>query len=235
MNAGEIIAAVRRRIPASVFPAGFSWYDVLNVAGVNFCNAHPWSWAQTTKAEVAGMAGSELIRLPDDFVSLVSCRAVDLGRDTVRVVSADVLGRERSANLPGAGYLYYVSFDGGVTQATSAEFAGQYAAIWPAPVTNGSPLLRIVYQRGWRKIPEGESGHVPNIAANAISVFLDFVEAQAHEELFDTPVRHEDRKRERLLALIAEDEARTLPTPIEPGLRRDQGVEDWTFGNDLTS
>lgn len=235
MNAEQIIAQIRLRVPAQVFPAGWSWYDQLNLAGINFCNHYPWTWTQAKEAVIVGTVGSELIRLPDDFVGVISCRAEDLGRDTVRVVSSDWLSRERNRNVLGSAYLYFVSFDGSVDQATPAEYAGQFAQIWPAPVSDGSPRLKLVYRRGWRHIPEGASGHKPNIDHNALPVFLDFFEAQVHETLFETPVRHAERKAERLAALIATDEARTLPTPIEPGMQRDEGDETPTFRNDLVS
>lgn len=234
MNAGELILWMQNKAPSAVLKPGWTWYRVLNKAGIDFYNAHDWQFAERTTANVTGTAGSGRFELPADFVSYVSVESSDLGRDQIEVVSSAVMNQRESENLRGTGSFWSVCFDDAQDQQTPAEFIRPTARIYPKPTTTGSPRMLLTYERGWREIPEGAAGHVPNIRKHCLSVFMDFCELAAWEALFDTTPPHMDLKAARLAALIEKDEQATPSVPVRGGIDR-RPNDDFMFSNDLTT
>lgn len=224
MNASQIIEWVRKRVPATP-PSGFDWYDVLNLAGHDFHNAYSWSFAEDTSVTVAGVTGRDSVPLPDDFVAVRSVQTVDIGRNAVRIVTVDQWNELASVDLTGATYRYAVCFDTGENQTTLGVYAPPVCKIWPTPTIDGEPTLRVTYERGWRHIPTGAAGAVPNIRRHCQGVFLDFVEDKAWRRFFDTDPPHGADKAKRLALLIDKDESGTVAAPVRGGLPLDNPEE----------
>jgi hypothetical protein len=217
MNAAEIIAWVQKRVPANP-PSGFDWYTLLNLAGIDFHNAYSWSFAEDTTTTIEGVPGLSSLALPEDFVAVRSVQTVDLGRNSVRIVTVDQWNELASVDLIGTSYRFAVCFDTGENQQTANVFAPPVCKVWPTPTIAGEPTLRVTYERGWRHIPTGASGAVPNIRRHCVSVFLDFVEQTAWRYFFDTDAPHGATKAARLAQLITKDESGTVSVPVRGGL-----------------
>lgn len=234
MKASEAISWMRRRVPINVLPADFSWYGVLNKAGTDFHNAHSWGFADATTASIEVVSGSDWIRLPDDFVQLVSLETTNLGKDAVAVVSASRMNQLRSELVEGTSTFWYLCFEGGPEVTTPGDGGECWAQVYPTPTQDGSPSLRITYERGWRKVPEGETGAKLNIRPWCESVFLDFCENAAWEALFDSDPPHAARKAERLGRLIKKDnDAGAIVGQPKGGVDCDDEDEDWNIDGDL--
>lgn len=236
MKASDAISWMRRRVPVNVLPANFSWYDVLNKGGIDFHNAHSWGFADTTTADIEVRAGEDWIRLPDDFVQIVSAQTTNLGKDAVGVISAASMNEKRSALVEGTSTYWYLCFEGGPPTGTPADGGECWAQVYPTPTADGSPALRISYERGWRKVPENEAGAKLNIRPWCESVFLDFCENAAWEALFDSDPPHEARKAQRLAQLIKKDnDAGAIVGKPRGGVCEDDEDEDWSIDGDLDS
>lgn len=223
MNAGEYIAAMQARVPLKV-ASDFDWYALLNDAGQEFYNAHPWSYAEESIATVSAVNGQDFLKLPDDFVSLTDAESDALGRyDVMVVTTAEILRARGAAGAVGAGYSWLVAFDGGWTQNTPADYPEQRAPIYPTPTGNGRPTLTISYRRGWKDIPSGLAGARPNIVREARAAFKLLCKAVAWEHLFaDQPSPDRPLYAAQLAALIEIDNGRVGELRIKGGICREE-------------
>lgn len=132
-----------------------------NQAGRHLFDAHDWAW-RFSECTVRAVAGQTTIELPMDFGDCLTCRVSNSGAGVVSVV-----GSQRFAEIAGGND---VSPGGYVaTFGTAAPVVGEVGPlrpvvrIYPTPVSDGVPTLRIAYQRRWVDVTEPGAAAVPPI------------------------------------------------------------------------
>ena len=193
-------------------PQGVTWYDLLNLGGVDFFNAHSWTWLEAERATIEARAGDDFVRLPRDYRARVAAAVKNAGSQFIRIVDSERINQLRSAeNLIGGSVAeWYLCFAGELAQDSPADAPYFKAPMWPPCTQTGEPTIRLIYDRQWSPVSAADDSMVLKIPGYCEPAFLQRVGCVAWEKIRLTPCPdREIHHRVTMPECIARDEERT--------------------------